>query len=495
MKRLLSLVAVILIALAAVVAVRTLLFGSRQGEFEPPAGASTEPETVPPGAAERLATALTFRTVSSPPPAPPAREEFRALHLWLAQSYPLVHQDLRRETVGELSLLYTWVGSEPALPPVVLMGHQDVVPVAPGTEDRWTHPPFAGVIADGWVWGRGAIDDKATVIAILESVESLLAEGHRPRRTIYLAFGHDEELGGRQGAQKIADLLESRRVSDYALVLDEGGAITQGIVPGADRPAAIIGAAEKGYVSLELVASAEGGHSSTPPASTAIGILGRAINRLEDDPFPLRVDGATRKMLEYVGPEARLGRRMAVANLWLTGPLVERAMASSSGGAAMLRTTTAATMFNAGVKDNVLPMTARAVVNFRILPGDTVASVQARVREVVADERIEIDVALEGSRDPSPISNTDGAAFRLVGRTLREVLPDEDLLIAPYLVLGGTDAKYYAQRSRNVFRFLPVFVGEGDMARIHGTNERLSVDSVDLAIRYFRRLIRNTDGL
>ncbi len=495
MKRVLVLVALAVAVLTTVVAVRTLLFGSRQGEFEPVADTAAATEAVPPGAAERLAAALTFRTVSSPPPAPPERQEFRALHLWLAETYPLVHAELRRESVGELSLLYTWTGSEPSLPPVVLMGHQDVVPVAPGTEGGWTHPPFAGVIADGWIWGRGAMDDKATVIAILESVESLLAEGHRPRRTIYLAFGHDEELGGRQGAQKIADLLESRRVSDFALVLDEGGAITEGMVPGADGPTAIIGVAEKGYVSLELTASAAGGHSSTPPPSTAIGILGRAITRLEDNPFPLRIDGATRSMLEYVGPEAALGRRVAVANLWLTEPLVKRRMASSIGGAASLRTTTAATIFEAGVKDNVLPITARAVVNFRILPGETVETVTARVRELVADERIEIGVATGGGQDPSPVSDIEGPAFRLVGRTLREVLPDEDLLITPYLVLGGTDAKYYAGRSRNVFRFLPVFLGEGDMARVHGTNERLSVDSVDLAIRYFRRLIRNTDEL
>ncbi len=495
MKRALALALLLLLVLGGVAVSRTLFFGSRQDVFAPPAELAAEPEPVPFGAAERLATALTFRTVSLPPPAPPEREEFRALHLWLTETYPRVHETLARETVGELSLLYTWEGVDPSLAPVVLMGHQDVVPVIPGTEDRWTHPPFGGVIADGWIWGRGAMDDKATVIAILESVESLLAEGFRPRRTIYIAFGHDEEVGGRQGAQKIADLLESRRVGDYALVLDEGGAITEGMMPGTDGPVAIIGIAEKGYVSLELVAAAEGGHSSTPPESTAIGILSRAIQRLEDDPFPLRIDGATREMLAFVGPEATFSRRLAIANLWLTAPLVKRGMANSPGGSASLRTTTAATMFDAGVKDNVLPITARAVVNFRILPGETVESVTERVRAVVDDARITIDTAFGFGQDPSPISDVESPAFRLVGRTLREVLPGEELLVTPYLVLGGTDAKYYAPRSRNVFRFLPVFIREGDMARVHGTNERLSVESVDLAIRYFRRLIRNTDEL
>jgi len=495
MKRALKLVGVSVLVLLAVLAARTLMFGSRQGDFEPPPDALSESETGVAGAAERLATALTFRTISFPPPEPPARDEFRALHLWLEETYPLVHTELELETVGELSLLYTWRGSDASLPPVVLMGHQDVVPVIPGTEEQWTHPPFDGVIADGWVWGRGAADNKATVIAILEAVESLLGDGFKPARTIYLAFGHDEELGGANGAAKIADLLESRRVGNFALVLDEGGAITEGMVPGVSRPAAIVGVAEKGYVSLELLATAKGGHSSSPPESTAIGILGRAITRLEENPFPTRLDQATRSMFDYIGPEMAFGRRALLANLWMTAPLVAKGMASSNSGAATVRTTTAATMFNAGVKDNVLPITARAVVNFRILPGDTVASVTERVREIIADDRIEISVAFGPGQDPSPVSDVDGAAFRLIGRTLREVMPGEDVLVTPYLVIGGTDAKYYGKRSTNVFRFLPVFFRESDMGRIHGTDERISVDSVDLAVRYFRRLIKNTDGL
>lgn len=495
MKRFLAWIGVLVLVLGALLGARALVFGSRQGAFAPEPSAATGAETGVEGAAERLATAITFRTISFPPPEPPASEEFLAFHRWLAETYPLVHAELGVETVGELSLLYTWEGSDSSLAPVVLMGHQDVVPVIPGTESQWTHPPFDGVVADGWVWGRGAADDKVSVIAILEAVESLIDEGFHPTRTLYLAFGHDEEVGGAQGAAKIADLLESRRVADFALVLDEGGAITEGMVPGVSGPAAIIGVAEKGYVSLELLATAEGGHSSSPPASTAIGILSRAITRLEENPFPTRIDGATRSMLEYVGPEMSFGRRLLLANLWLTAPLVEKGMAAGGSGAASVRTTTAATMFNAGVKDNVLPINARAVVNFRILPGDTVASVTQRVREIVDDERVEITQAFGFGQEPSPVSDVDGAAFRLVGRTVREVLPGEEVLITPYLVIGGTDAKYYGRRSKNVFRFLPVFLREGDLGRIHGTDERLSVESVDLAVRYFRRLIRNTDQL
>lgn len=495
MKRGLLSVAAVLLLLAGLLGVRTLLFTSRQAEFAAGEPASSHPVDAD-AVAARLAESLTFRTVSLPPPAPPAAEAFQALHAWLETWYPLTHLRLEREIVGGHSLLYTWRGTDPSLPPVVLMGHLDVVPVTPGSEDAWTHPPFAGVVADGWVWGRGAMDDKVTVVSILEAVEGLLADGFRPARTLYLAFGHDEELGGEAGAARIADLLASRRVDDFALVLDEGGAITLGLMPGLDdRPAAIIGIAEKGYLSLRLTVEGRGGHSSTPPPSTAIGILARAVARLEDRPFELRIDGATRAMFDYIGREMPFGRRLVFANLWLFAPLVERTMSRSPESAAMLRTTTAVTMFDAGVKDNVLPNSASAVVNHRILPGDTVDSVTARVREIVADERIKIETAFEEGNDPSPVSSVDGASFRLVGRTLREVLPDEELVISPYLVIGGTDAKHYAGSSRNVFRFLPVFIGEGDLGRVHGTDERVSVESVALAVRYFRRLIEGTDGL
>ena len=489
MKRLFALLGLLLLLLTAVVLVRTLLFASRQPAAEVPVEIPLDLER----AAGHLATALTFPTISYLEPERIEPQAFRDFHLFLEQTYPIVHSWLRLELVSELSLLYTWQGSDPSLEPVVLMGHQDVVPVSPGTEENWQHPPFGGVVSDGFVWGRGSLDDKSSVIAILEAAEALLEEGFQPRRTHYLAFGHDEELGGRHGARAIVDLLASRGIDDFALVLDEGGAILDGGGLGFEDPVALSGVAEKGYLSLELVIEAAGGHSSMPPRSSAIGILSRAIQRLEDNRFPGRLDGATLGMFQYLAPEMSFLRRMVFANQWITGRFLIGGI-EESPGAFMIRTSTAATIFNAGVKDNVLPASARAVVNFRILPGDTIESVTTRVREIVADERIRIAQFGE-ARNASPVSSSDSAAYDLLTRSLRQVVPSDDLLIAPYLVAGGTDAKYYAEHSDTVYRFFAGLIPGDDMAGFHGTNERLPVESLGSAIRFLQQVIRNTDEL
>jgi len=319
-----------------------------------------------------------------------------------------------------------------------------------------------------------------------------VAEGFQPARTVYLAFGHDEEVGGPNGARQIADLLESRGVNEYALVLDEGGAIVDGLVPGVAGRVAIIGIAEKGGVSLELVVEGEGGHSSMPPEHTNIGILSKAITRLEESQFPARLDGPAFSMFEYIGPEMSFGMRMLFANMWLFKPLVTRGLVSSPQSAAMVRTTTAATIIDGGVKSNVLPIEARAVVNFRIMPGETAETVKERARQVIDDDRVQISGA---GRDPSPVSDIEASAFGMLAATLRQLVPDDDLLVAPYLVMGGTDARYYAARSDRVYRFFPANIGDGDMARVHGTGERLAIESFALGVRYFYQLIKNSDTL
>ena len=445
--------------------------------------------------AQRLAGSLRFPTVSLLPPAPVDTAAFLGLHDYLEATYPGVHATLSRERVNGLSLLYTWEGTDAGAPPAVLMGHLDVVPVIPGTEEDWTHGPYAGVVADGRIWGRGAMDDKSSVVGILEAVEALVAEGYRPRRTLYLAFGHDEEVGGPLGAGAMADTV-ARRSPELAVVLDEGGAVIRDIVPGLPGPVALVGIAEKGFLSARLRVEGTGGHSSVPPATTTVGILSRAIRELEENPFPLRLDGPAQSMMERVAAEAPFGIRLALGNLWLTRPLVTRMIAASPEGAAMLRTTTAATMFDAGVKDNVLPITAEAVVNFRIRPGETVESTLARVREVIDDPRVEVTQLYEGGgQDPSPVSRTDGEAYRHLARSIRESLGIDDLPVIPYLVVGGTDAKYYSGRSSSVFRFLPVDFGEAGTEAIHGTDERIPVEGFAGAVRFFHRFIRGLDEL
>src|SRR5688572_24983906 len=221
--------------------------------------------------AERFTTALTFPTISTQDSATFDPAPFTELHTWIEDAFPNVTRRLTREIVANYSLLYTWTGSDTTLDPILLMGHLDVVPVEPGTESRWTHPPFAGVVADGFVWGRGTLDDKASVVAILEAVEWLLSQGYEPRRTIYLAFGHDEELGGFSGAAAIAAILKER-AGRLGFLVGEGGVVAEGLMPGVSRQVALIGVVEKGSIGVELTVERTGGHSSMPPVHTAVGV-------------------------------------------------------------------------------------------------------------------------------------------------------------------------------------------------------------------------------
>ena len=309
---------------------------------------------IPPGAAERLAGAIRLRTISPEDPAAFNATPFRDLHAYLRASFPRLHTELQREVVGEHSLLFTWQGSDPRLRPMLLAGHLDVVPVEDGTQNQWQQEPFSGLISDGFIWGRGAIDNKSTVIGTLEAVEMLLAEGVRPTRTVYLAFGHDEEVGGTHGAREIAALLKSRGVA-LDMVLDEGGVISDGVLPGVAAPVALVGVAEKGFVTIELSTRVTGRHSSMPPRQSAVGILSAAIAKLENHQMPARMEGATEQLFETIGPEFPAVHRAVFANLWLTRPVVLRTLEKTPSTNAMVRTTTAPTIFRAGTKDNRAP--------------------------------------------------------------------------------------------------------------------------------------------
>ena len=446
---------------------------------------------IPDGAAGRLAGSVRIQTISSEDPATFDAGAFSALHAYLQAAFPRIHAQLRRETVATHSLLYTWPGSDPALKPILLIGHLDVVPVEAGTHEKWQQDPFGGRIADGFIWGRGAIDNKSTVLGTLEAVEMLLAEDFRPARTVYLAYGHDEEAGGANGAGRIAELLKTRGIQPE-MVLDEGGVIGDGILPGIAGPVALVGIAEKGFVTIELITRVAGGHSSMPPRQTAVGILSAAVSRLEQNPMSARLEGPTRRMFDRIGPKLPFVQRTLFANLWLTAPLVVRRLERSATTNAMVRTTTAPTIFQAGTKDNVLPSYARAAVNFRILPGDSVATVVEHVRRTVNDSRVEVRAAGRFSAEPSAVSSTDSGIFRSLERTIRSVVPDA--LVAPYLVVVATDARYYSGLSRNVFRFLPLRLTQRDLERMHGIDERVGIREYETAIRVYRQLVIEAAG-
>lgn len=485
MKKVLLLLTLCLVLLCAVLLVNTLRFTSRQVQVEPVRAVGVDEGA----AAERLAQALRIQTVSYQDGAQTSGDAFLALHRHLEQAYPKTHATLGRELVSGYSLLYTWKGRNEKLKPVLLAAHQDVVPVEPETARRWSQPPFEGRISDGFVWGRGALDDKSGVLGLLEAVELLLGENFQPERTIYFAFGEDEEVGGELGAARVAELLRQRGV-ELEYVLDEGLAITEGILPDIDRPVALIGVAEKGHVSVELSAEVEGGHSSMPPQQTAIGILSAAVNRLEANQMPASIEGVQRQTFEHLGPEMPFGKRLVMANLWLFKPLVVRLLSASPSSNAAIRTTTAVTIIEGGLKENVLPSRARAVVNFRILPGDSVEGVLAHVRETVNDTRIRIAKFGTGAREPSAVSSTDTQGYQTVQKTIRQVFPET--LVAPALVVAGTDSRHYSALTNHIYRFLPMRVRPEDVKRLHGVDERISVADYAGFVKFYYHLIRNS---
>jgi carboxypeptidase PM20D1 len=439
--------------------------------------------------AERLAAALQLETITYENQADFRSEPFTRMHAYLAEQFPAAHAALERETVADWSLLYTWRGSDPSARPFLLTSHLDVVPVPEGTDAAWEQPPFSGVIADGFVWGRGALDNKSGVLATLEAVEALAAEGFTPTRTIYLAFGHDEESGGDEGAGAIAALLAERGVQ-LEFSLDEGMAIISEPIPGVEKLIAVVGIAEKGYMNLTLTARAAGGHSSMPPRRSAIGRLGEALARLEKSPLPARMNDLTLGFLETVAPELPFSQRLAIRQRWLLGGLLERGLSNNATTNAMIRTTTAVTIIDGGTKANILPRVATANVNFRLVPGDTPDQIVTHVREAIEDPEIEIKVTR--AQEASAVANTESASFALLREAIGGVAPEA--LVAPGLVVGGTDSKHYGKVADDAYRFLPVRFDPEDRTRFHGINERIAVSELERAIRFYRLLIETAAG-
>ena len=489
MRKLLALIGLVVLALALAVGIKTLTMPSRQVAVAAVAPVALDIA----GASARLASAVRLKTIASPTDVNANAAEFTGLHALLESSFPKAHAVMKREVVGRFGLLYIWPGSDPKAPPIAWMAHQDVVPIAPGTEADWQQPPFDGVVRDGFVWGRGAWDDKGNLMSMMEAVELLAASGFTPRQTLYLVFGDDEEIGGQRGALQIAKLLKERGVR-LQFIVDEGLLITEGVLKGLDKPAALVGVAEKGYLTLQLTASATPGHSSMPPPqaeASAIGMLSAGLARLEDKQMPLAIRGLSKDMFESLAPEMNGLNRMFLSNLWLFGPVVESQLKKTASTNAMLRTTTALTIMNAGNADNVLPGRATAAVNFRLLPGDSSDTVVEHVTKVVGNPGVSVAKAA-GFSEASRVAASDAPGFRLVTRTLRELHPD--VVVAPGLMLGATDSRHFEGVADNIYKFSPVRAGPDDLKRFHGTNERISSANYAEMIQFYHQLLRNAQA-
>ncbi|WP_438855930.1 M20/M25/M40 family metallo-hydrolase [Agromyces sp. M3QZ16-3] len=437
---------------------------------------------VRPGAPERLARMIRLETVSAELDRRGLADFDRFRHL-LAELYPLVHEHLAFERVTDLGLLYRWRGRGDG-DPVVLMAHFDVVPA--DAADGWTFPPFDGRIHDGSVWGRGSLDDKGPLLVLLEAVENLLAEGFVPARDVYLSFGGNEESYG-GAAIAAAELLRERGVIPW-LVLDEGGAVVDAPLPFLKVPAAMVGVGEKGVMTVRLRARGEGGHASAPPRLTAAGRIARAVARLSPNPFPKRMPRSMRSMLQTFTPHARGGARLLLRLLTAFPRLTAHVFARLGGEpAALVQTTVAPTMLGGGSAANVLPAEASATINLRVAIGEDVASVVRRLRRVIRDRHVVVDV-LEGD-DPSPESPVDAPQFRAIADAVAVSYPDA--ITAPYLMMAATDSRHFHRFAPAVYRFAPLAMTASQRASIHGVDERVAIDSLERGERFHRALIRS----
>lgn len=434
----------------------------------------------------RFSQAIQYQTISGDEAAVLDSTAFNDFLTFLRVSFPRVHNTMDDTLFNNYTPLYFWEGIDPSLDPILLMGHYDVVPVDSTDIDGWAHPPFSGTVEDAYIWGRGTLDNKFNVMGLLETAEYLIAEGYQPTRSIYFAFGHDEEIGGEEGARAVSRYLQDRDIFLQS-VLDEGGGVVDGALP-LDRPVALIGIAEKGYLSLELAARSTGGHSSRPTEDNAVSILSEALVKLNNKQFPARIDGAVEQMFNSIASEMPLSFKLVYSNRWLTDGIFRNRLLSDPSTAAMVRTTIAPTMLRAGVKDNVLPNEARAVVNFRILPGDTFETVTDHARNIIDDERITIRRYGQIQVLPSSISNVNSSGFETLQQTIMDVM--RDVYVAPYLVFGATDSRHYSSVSDQIYRFAPMTISSEDMSRMHGTNERVSVESYLNTIRFYSHYIR-----
>ncbi|OJW26944.1 MAG: peptidase M20, partial [Sphingopyxis sp. 65-8] len=383
---------------------------------------------------------------------------------------------------------YQWQGSDPAAAPIIVMAHQDVVPVTPGTEKDWKYPPFAGTIADNAVWGRGTVDDKGSLVGLFEAIEALAVQGFKPKRSIYLVSGHDEEAGG-SGAITAAAQLKAKGVKAI-FTIDEGSIVLTD-TPVINGPAILIGVGEKGYGTLKVTANAPGGHSSMPPSETGVETLAKAILDITGDPFPMEVRGPGASMIEVLAAKKGGATKMAVANQWLFGPILKRQFDGSPSTAAAFHTTIAPTMLEGSPKENVLPQSANALINYRIAPWNRSSDIMARAKAAVGDAKVDL-AWVKPPREPSRISSSTSQGWKWIAAAARADAPEA--VLSPMLVVGGTDSRSMEGVSEDVYRFMPMHFTLKESAMIHGTNEHMAVDSFKRMIDFYARLIATSAG-
>ncbi len=442
---------------------------------------------------QNLSKAIQYKTISYRETERVDWDEFERFHQFLDEAYPLIKENLEKEIVPPANLLYRWKGTRDDLEPIALLAHQDVVPVSEGTEGDWEHDAFSGHDDGEFIWGRGSIDMKNHLIAVMESVEALLKDGYKPERDVYLLFGDNEEVvaNSTNGAKDLMNTLKDRGIH-LESVIDEGGAIIPINVPGVlnDKYLVGVGVAEKGFSDIEIVVNAKGGHSSQPPVHSALGRLATAISDIEKHQFKAYFNENMKALLDAVGRECTYPVRLITCNMPLLRPLILEICKQIPFGACFVRTTTAVTMAQGSPASNVLPQRASAIINFRAMPGTTKQDLVDHIRKCVRYKDIEINIL--NSKEASKFSPTDSRAFKII-RDINKAL-EPNAIVAPYLVMGGTDAYNYEPICDNIYRYAPFKVDPGLLRCTHGTNERLPVACMEGALVFFKNYIRRASA-
>ena len=435
-----------------------------------------------------LSESLKYKTISFQDSNYSEPIHFLSFHKFLERVYPKVFSQLEKTIFSNYSILLKWKGANNTpYNPILFMAHMDVVPI--DNYEDWENPPFSGNVDNEYVWGRGALDDKSSLIAILESIEYLLDSGFSPNRDIYFAIGHDEENSGIKGNAVIADSLALEGVY-FDMVIDEGSIITNGIIPNLDKPVAIVGIAEKGYASFELICNHESGHSSMPNNETTIGMLAQAIVALEKNKMPAELTNPVISFFNFIGPEMTMQDRFFLSNSSFFKTSILNNLDINPITSAMVRTTVAPTIINGGLKSNILPSSARAIVNYRIRQGDSIEEVRKHIISAINNDLISVaQLKNDLSAEPSKVSSTKSPEFHIIHKTIKEVFGD--VIVSPGMILATTDSRHYQNISKNIYRFMPIQLSSNDLSMIHGANEKISIDSYIKMIEFYINLIQN----
>lgn len=510
MKKIMLLVVCVIIVFAIVLVVKTFTYPfTKQSLSNEKTAINVAPSIK---AVERLAGGIRIRSVSSIDYEDTNFQPFDQFKLYLEQQYPEIYKTMDTITINKYGMLFHWKGKNPQAKPILFLSHYDVVPVvgydpttAPADsiifnisdkaaipidsiQTHWTYSPFSGAVANGYIYGRGTLDMKGMLFSIMEAADNLINEGFQPEQDIWLAFGHDEEVSGREGAVKIAQYFKEKGIH-FDAVYDEGGFVVapKSAIESVDKPLALVGTGEKGFLTVRISVKGIGGHSSMPPLKGSLVYAAEIIEKLNNKQMDAEIIPPIESFLQNVGGEMGFVSKMAIANQWALKSVLLNSLTKSSASNALVRTTTAITMAKGSDAPNVLSSVSEVTVNFRILPGNTVAQVMDHIKKVC--EGYDVDFETVSSREPSAISSDKTRGFEIIKESIAEIYPEA--IVTPYITIGGTDAYKYQIVSDNIYRLMPILINKYEQRLIHNENEQLSLENYGKMIWYFQNIMKN----